>query len=284
MANENEQIRDLLSRIGPNASNVVTLEHGVDPSREHKTVTVKLESPPLIPIRAESPARHHTFQTGLALRDYLERYKTDHTIVYSDPAGCQAAAVLDESAKEGFEVVHLVPVTHPLFEPWATVLARKNEEGAADLRSTILTLEQFSQLVADSLTIIETPNARELAFTLRQIQVSTKIERQIGTGTKSLNGLMVETAIQGRSTTEPIDMPEFVELQVPVFYGAASVTIRVDLGFAVKEGTVTVRLSSASVKEAMLKAFDAFVAQVSDIENLLVVNGKLSYCPRAYIR
>ena len=97
------------------------------------------------------------------------------------------------------------------------------------------------------------------------------IER--GTGTKAINGLMIETTIQGKDKSEYIDLPDAITINVPLFVRTEPRQIEIDLLATAGDTNVFMRAVSADVATAMVAAFDEMLDACSEIEGVVVGTG-----------
>ena len=209
--------------------------------------------PPLPPERVESPPRQHVFHTAESAAAYLAAgYASEHTVALADAVAQRIGITLDERAIGGVEVCSVTPVLHPIFEPWAVLM----KQGPLDLREAVSFLQQHRR------EIIE-PAGRELALDLGQIKASTEIEAHFGTpgkGRDAINGLMVTTRIKGQDQTSPVDLPEFIIIECPLFVGSVARRIEIDLTMAATEaGAVVVMFTSTALTAAVMEEFNAML-------------------------
>jgi len=231
-------------------------------------VTIALQNrvlqpePPLKPERADSPKRAHEFHDVDGLISYLERYKTENTVVFGDANSGRISVVLDEEASLGFEVLYLSPALHPLFKPWASLIAK----GALDIT-------EFAEFLLQNRRVIVEPNARELVLNFSQVRASIRTTVRKGRGTKAINGVMVESEIQGEGSSEPIDLPETITIETPLYVNTVPREMELDLLVASEGEKVVVLLGSAMVEEAKYKAFEEMLASVSNVEDVTTAFG-----------
>ena len=235
------------------------------------------EAPPA-PIRAASPRRAHTLFDGPGLVAYLAKYKTDNTVVLIDPITRQITAILDEKAPDGFEALTVKPQFHPSFIPWFELLTQR----------TVPVLK-FAAFVLTHRRTISEPDGRELALTFSQIRSATKIEVQRGCGAKALNGIMVQSEIQGSSTDELVDLPEELTIETPILLSGDPAEITIDLTLAAgapDAETVTkvnMTVTSPNLEETIVAEFEKIAAAVRGIAGVTVALGRDEYDPWDYI-
>jgi len=234
-------------------------------------VTFVIRSEPLPPIRVDSPPRAHEFHEVGGFADYLmRRYGAEggaDTVVLADIGSGTISAVLDEKATKGFEIVTFRPKAHPLITPWLQFL---NDAQGLEVR----VLAEF--VLANRRSIVE-PDPRELVLLLGQVRASKNVTLEYGRGNLGVNGVMVETTIQGKSQTTPVSLPDMIRIRAPLFVETPEKTVEIDLlASAVGDATrIHVRGVSADLAVARVEAFDAFVAHIEKtVPTAVVARGR----------
>jgi hypothetical protein len=244
-------VKDLLGdvRIGE----ATVLDIAGPPEARKLTVEMRklLPEEPRPPKRIESPARVHEFLAAKSLAAYLARYGSKNTVVYADPANEVVYAVLDERADEGFEVVTMRPQKHPLWAPWA------------DLADRHLEITDFAAFVSQNRRTVVAPDARDLVLTLSQVRAAVSIEIQKGRGKNAVNGLVVTTEIKGQRQADEVELPEMIKLHVPLYVQTEAKDVELDLCIeAGTDGEVSVVVTSGTIAEARVLAFEEMVAEI----------------------
>lgn len=231
------------------------------------------DEPPPAPERAESPRRAHIFHDLNGFADYLAKYKTGDTVVLADVASQAIAAVLDEKSALGFEVVTLAPAIHPLFVPWAALLAAgKTEIGA------------FAEFLLANRRVISFPDGDDLVLAFSQVRASVNTTIQRGIGNKSLNGVMITVEIAGEQKSQPVSLPNSITIRCPLFVGTSPLDIQIDLLLTGKsDGTVAVSCTSAGVLQAKVDAFLHMLGELTAIDGLIVGMGSPATRPWRYV-
>jgi len=236
----------------------------LDDGKEQATFAIRQE--PVPPVRLKSPPRAHVFHEVGGFIEYLLRYGSQDaakTVVLAEVGSETVSAVLDDEAPQGFEIVHFTPHVHPLVEPWLQFL------GILD-GLEVRALAEF--VLANRRSIVE-PDPRELVMVLGQVRASKHVTLEYGRGGLGVNGLMVETTIQGKSQTQPVSLPETIRVRAPLYIDAAEVTFAVDLlASAIGEPTqVRVRGVCADLTVLRVETFEWFVADIEKALPLAVV-------------
>ncbi len=247
----------------------------LDGGKENVTIALrnrKLQPEPLQPPqRKESPGRAHAFQDVKGFVAYLGKYKSKDTVVFADTREMTVYAVLDEKAQNGFEVVTFQPAVHPLFMPWNEVVGKVTE------------IRLFAEFLLRNRRVIVEPDARALVLTFSQIRLATKTTMNMGRGLSSINGVMVETEIQGTSDKEPVDLPEMVKIKTPLFVETSEVELELDLLMSPAGDGVAVTVSSGSMAEKKYEAFGEMLAEVAKIEGVVISLGRPGSKPWDYL-
>lgn len=223
--------------------------------------------------REETPPRAHVFHDAAGFAAYIVAEGGERPLVLADQVSRAMAAVLDEDAGEGVEVLRMQPQTHPRWAPWAkfcgqTVLLEGLVDFLRDHRASIACagIGEGGEM-----------SARQLMFVLSQIRCSVSIEVQKGKGVTAVNGLVVTTKVRGGTEeAEPIELPEWIKVRAPVYVGGPTLDIQLDLVLdASRDGKeIAARLSASAAREAEIAGFELEVERVRE---------GLSACPRALL-
>jgi hypothetical protein len=214
------------------------------------------EQPP-DPVKAPSPRRAHTFHDVLGFADYINKYGSETTVVLADPEQEIMQAVINEKADRGFEVLTFKPLSHPLFEPWEQLL-----ENAAPSP-----IRAFVDFVARNRRTIIEPDGRELLLLMSQIRVSRKVEIAQGEKTHSINGVMVESNVQGTNAkNELVELPEVIQVRVPIYAATDPRVFEVDVTvIGTEDRGAMVRVVAGDLINAKTALFEGFIGEVREL-------------------
>jgi len=255
-----------------NAIEIVEAIAGADGDvKERKTtlamVNRQVRPEPLdMPKRMESPKQAHTFSDVDGFVAFLNKYGKSPVVLADVPENLIDAS-LDPVTPDGFEVVILRPVYHPLILPWVGMFDDPIE--ATDFAAFVMRHRR---------SIVE-PDGREVALTFAQIRGDVKLQIARGRGNRSVNGVMVETEIQGERKNEPVDLPDTLVIRAPLFVGEDEVEIAVDLlVLADREGRVTVTATSPDLQRRVIETFELMVGRISEsIDDAIIGRGMISF-------
>jgi len=253
----------------------------IAPDGKDKKVTVALQrrvlqpEEPKAPARVESPRRAHRFADADGFTAYLSRYgAADHTVILADVAGETISAVLNEQAKDGFEMVCYSPSIHPTMRPWV------------EMAGCVSSIESFVEFVAENRRVVVVPERTDLLMTLSHIRASTKIVMHKGRGAACLNGVLVETEIQGKSQTDPVDLPDKIVINAPMFADdTEGRDVEFDLLLSTSSAGVTAKLYAGHLDAERTKAFQDAVGQIKGaLPGAIVGLGNVIHDEWKYIR
>ena len=272
MEQEATKLMQFIREVAKGQENALDIQNLVTAGGEKRTV-IALQNrelqpeQPKEPILAKSPRRAHIFHDVQTFKSYIKKVKTDNTVILANVESRSISAIVDDLTKEGgCEIVALVPPIHPLFAPWNSIL---------DETMPVL---QFAEFAMMHRRAVKKPEGRELAMVLSQIKASTRIEVAQGKGAKSLNGIMVETLIQGQKGTDLVEIPETISIRVPLFLGTDPKDIEIDLLISGdRENRIFVKAISGDVLQAQVEAFEDMVRELADLEGLVAGLGAPGY-------
>ncbi len=254
----NETVFDIIREIGAD---------GVPKAR------VELTEKVVEPEKARSPKRAHEFFSVDGFRDYLKTYAGDKCVVLADPGTDRMAAVLDDTAERGFEIVTYNPDLHPLYRPWAELFGNAVRVG------------DFAAFLAEHRKSVTEPDGRDLLLSMRQIRMSKKVEMACGIGPNATNGVMVETKIAGEQRSNIVDFPDSITINVPIHVGKPSIDLEVDLLIFEQNDVICVKAVCPDAKEAIIAEFEADLEELSEAGVGSVVSlGRIAHAAWAEVR
>lgn len=217
---------------------------------------------------ARALARDHVFNDINTFAAYLRREaETNASIILADVEERIITAVLNEADEDDREQVTMQAIQHPLFVPWGRLL-----EGAVPVID-------FALFVMKNRRAVIEPNGRELALLFSQVKMSKAVQMFTGVGKKSLNGVIVDVEIAGERKGMPVELPETIMIDVPLFVGTSPQRIEIDLLVTNKAEHVVVYATAADVEQQRIIAFEEMVGQLRELTGLLVGLGSVQSRP-----
>ena len=222
------------------------------------------ELPVEMPI-ARAKKRCHTFNDIDTFADYLIREASaDRSIILADVDRREIIAVLDETNPLDREQVRLKAIEHPLFTPWSEVI-----QESIPVLDFALFIMQHRRAVTD-------PDGRELALLFSQVKMSKAITVMSGVGKKSINGIIAEVEIQGERKGMPMELPETITVNLPLFVGTSPQEIEIDLLVTNRGESVVVYATAADVEQQRIVAFEEMVTKLKAKTGHLVGLGSIA--------
>lgn len=261
MDEEKNVIQEFLREVKLGTENILSVAKEVSEEGE-KLTTIALQNrqlqpePPAEPALARSPKRSHVFHDALGCGRYLARYGGANTIVLADVGHRRMVAVLDETETHGFETIRMEPRVHPLFAGWYELCDKTSK------------VQNLAQYLLEHRREIVAPDAMTLLADFSQLRGTAKITTEVGTMTARkhhcINGLMVETTIQGENQKDLVELPDSITVEAPLYLGTAPLQFTFDLTLRVDPEThdILAKLTSCDLAAAEVAAFAEMMDQI----------------------
>jgi hypothetical protein len=248
---------------------------------DEKIARIEVSERPVEPIRKESPARDHVFYDAAGFIAFVEKNSTKDTIVLADVGENRAVAILDDHAKTGFESVHLEPQYHPLM--------KKVLKTILSCRGNMMEIKEFAIEVMrcrDVIVADENNNALDIAMLMQQITISSRVTSSHGTGKKSVNGLMCITEVKGQTDPEgePINLPDGITVEVPIFVNTEPVKFTIDLTIKAGQNAAGISADSPDLDVQTFNVFEKMLEPIKEMDDVLFSLGSPDTAPWDYVK
>lgn len=273
------EIKDFLENVAKGQVNAISVCRNM-PGPDGQAVTVSLENKPVEPVRAESPARAHTFHEAEGFVAFLMKNKTANMVILADVDSRAAAAVLDDSAEKGFENITLKPAFHPRFKMLLeTILYDQGNE------QRITRFAKRVMMCKDIIVAADNLDGKQLAMQMMQITVSHNITACAGEGVTATNGIMCESKLKSGIGTSTIELPETITVKTPIFINTEPVEFAVELLITAggPETPPSVIAMSPQMEEKIGEVFEKLLEPIKEIEDAIVSYGRLNTAGWRYI-
>lgn len=265
------KFQNLLTELvqGQETALTVTKELEPDVSFEGRRLIIEQRAlNPEAPPRPEfTPAekRRHVFHDVPGFVRYLKKYGDGFTVLYADVPCETIHAVLSEASplrEGGAEILQMKPQPHPLFVPWQNLLSHSS-----------VPLDQFVDFLLQNRRAVVKPEGRELALLFSQVKSSTRVELERGRGKRAINGITITTEIQGTHNNEFVELPDEMEIFVPLYVGGIAQEIAIDLTLETRDSgkQVWVGVSATGLAAAKVTAFEAMIAECQPLSEQKMV-------------
>ncbi len=226
------------------------------------------------PRRAESPRRNHTLHSAESLKDYLTLYATDQCVVMADVNQEIIRAVLDETAENGKEIIYMKPAIHPKLAPWLEIIDK------------VVPVHKLATFIMQNRRTIISPDPREMAVLFHNLRMSKAITVYDGKGARAVNGISIETTIQGKKENQFVELPQSIKLYTPIYVGTDPVEFEIDLlvHAQTEEGKAAVDITSSELTTARVEAFEQMLQSLKNVrENVVTGFGVLDSADWRYL-
>lgn len=264
-----ESIAELIRKVTDGEETVFDLLRSEDGTAHEVKISKRTLQPEAVVEKAvaRAKARDHVFNDIEAFGNYLSRETAEETaVVLADVNSRTITAVLDEATNTDRETITLKALEHPLFTPWGRLL------------NCPIPVIDFSLFVMKHRRSVVEPDGRELAMVFQQVKMSKAIQIYKGVGKRSLNGVIVDIEIAGEKKGVPVELPEMIAIEVPLFVGTGKQRIELDVLVTDEKGdNVVVYLTAADVEQQRIVAFEEMVTRLKEQTGLLVGLGEIKH-------
>lgn len=269
-----ETVRSFLTEVAEGDCNILAL------SRKELTngkdgVTCTMQRKRAMPERMESPARAHTFHDAAGFVAYLNGINAadpakENMVVMAD-VECEeweVVCILDENARNGFEVIRLRPAKHPVFVMLEETLLDVGTMSMARLALAVM---------RNRAVIVDTPQvtAKDLAMIMQQITVATETKACTGVGKHAVNGVMVVTEIKGGPVDELVELPDTITVKLPIYLNTEPVQFGLDLTIGIDRGEPVAVIDAPELVVGKFEVFEEMIKPIKAMEGVFVSYGRI---------
>jgi hypothetical protein len=270
MANQDIDLEKLIRKVVPGRETVFDVANETDDDGEFKRVSIGMRDLPPLPVEpvvAYADAREHVFHSLDQFGLYLVREaKKDSCVVLADVDSRRINAVLDESDEYDREAIEFEAKTHPLFEPWETLIGKS------------VGVLEFALHVMQYRSAVSKPDGRELALMFSQVKSSKSVTKRVGVGPKALNGVMIQMQIGSETKDVDADLPESITIDVPLFLDTDPVEVTLDLlVYENRNSELVVGVTAPNLEAARIAAFEQMVQRLRSDTEMIVSLGRVGY-------
>jgi len=208
-----------------------------------------------------------TLQTQDSLVDYVNRFKTESTVLFADIACNSICALIDyHAAAAADHVAHKANLTLPHSEEW-TQWTRISGKLMAQL--------EFARFIEENAADIRVPSAGELLDACRDLQVRRKVNfiKAVRTASDNEN---FEFSDETSATTKKgdLELPTKFVLGLPVYFGEPETEVHAFLRWKLDEGQLMLGIQLHRVEHVRQSVFKQIVLAAADRTSCPAVFGK----------
>ena len=206
----------------------------------------------------------------------LDRYSSVALTVWACPDEGDVIAVLnDHEAGDGGGI----GTVQPGWRDWRVTFHPEKSDRWREwvaVHRQPMTQTDFAEFIEDHLPDITVPDGADLLEMAQTFQASTKVQfkstRRLATGENEIAYSEEIDATAGRGGS--MQVPSAIEISIPIYDGAAMITVPVRLRYRVREGQLRIVLVLDRPKDRERAAFDDRVNEVRQGANVDVWTGR----------
>lgn len=206
-------------------------------------------------------------QTQDSLVEYVNRYKTDDTVLFADIAANSILATVDYHAKDkAAHVAHRAMLTLPFSEEWG-LWTRISGQLKPQL--------EFARFIEENGADVRAPDAAELLEAVRDLQANRKVNFIKAVRTSSDNENFEYQDETKTTTRGGIELPTKFKLGLPVYFGEPDTEVFAFLRWKLDDGALTLGIALHRAEHVRQAVFKQIVDGVASRTQCVAVFGKI---------
>lgn len=208
-----------------------------------------------------------TLQNAIALIDYLNRFKTDDTLLLADVAQSRIVAAIDyHGAKSPALVDHKAMLDLPFSEEWKIW---------SGINGALKPQLEFARFIEENAPDIKAPDAGSLLESVRDLQARRNVNFTAAVRTDSDNESFEFTDNTETRSKGDIELPTKFLLSIPVYFGDSDVAVPAFLRWKFDEGKLHLGIKLHRAEHIRQAAFQLIVTDATEKTGVLSVFGKI---------
>lgn len=259
MTTEAETIAELAVKANPRAFILETAEGReflITPDRAPQDVTEPNAIAPKLPDHIRQSV---TLQTVDSLVDYINRFKTDTTMLFADIGGNSIKALIDYHETAGAQHLdHAATMALPFAEEWKTWTMAHGR---------LMPQLEFARFLEENAADVAAPSGADLLDACRDLQAVRKVNFKKAVRTATDNENFEYSDETEARTSGGIELPTKFLLSIPVYFGGEPTTLAAFLRWKLDEGSLTLGISlhrHEHVRQAVFKQIVLDAAERTD--------------------
>lgn len=208
-----------------------------------------------------------TLQNSIALIDYLNRFKSDNSLLLADVAQSRVMAAIDyHGAKAPALVEHRATLDLPFSEEWKTW---------SGINGQLKPQLEFARFVEENAPDIKAPDASSLLEAVRDLQAKRSVNFMAAVRTASDNESFEYTDNTETRGKGDLELPTKFLLSIPVYFGDSDVEVPAFLRWKLEEGKLLLGIKLHRAEHIRQAAFQLIVTDATEKTGVLSVFGKI---------
>lgn len=212
-------------------------------------------------------------QTTDSLVEYINRYKSEDTMLFADIGTDTIVAAIDYHAREEGAVAEARHVAHR-----ATLTLSRSIEWTEWNRISghLFDQLQFARFIEENAADIRAPDGAELLECIRDLQAHRKVNFTKAVRTSSENeNFEYSEETTAKTKSGGIEIPTKFKLGIPVYFGQGDNELFAFLRWKLGDGALTLGIQLHRPEHVRQAVFQAIVTDVAERTECLAVFGKL---------
>lgn len=208
-----------------------------------------------------------TLQNADALIAYLNRFKSEHSLVFADVADSRIVAAVDYHGKDVPALVsHRATLALPFSEEWKTWTA---------ISGALKPQLEFARFIEENAPDIKAPAAADLLEAVRDLQARRSVNFIAAVRTDTDNeSFEFNDNTEARSKGD-LELPTKFLLSIPVYFGDSPVEMQAFLRWKLDDGKLQLGIKLHRAEHIRQAAFRLIVTAATEATGVLSVFGKL---------
>lgn len=208
-----------------------------------------------------------TLQNAIALIEYLNRFKSDDSLLFADVAASRIVAAVDyHGAASPALVDHRATLDLPFSEEWKTWTT---------MNGLLKPQLEFARFIEENAPDIKAPDAASLLEAVRDLQAKRSVNFIQAVRTASDNENFeyadnTETRAKG-----DIELPTKFLLSVPIYFGDQAVEVPAFLRWKLDDGKLHLGIKLHRAEHIRQAAFQLIVTEATEKTGVLSIFGKM---------
>lgn len=206
-------------------------------------------------------------QTVESLVDYVNIYKGENTVLFADIAASSIAAIVDYHGPETPAFVeHKATLALPLSEEWRLWNG---------ISGKLIGQLEFARFIEENGSDIEAPSGADVLEAMRDLQAKRKVNFTKAVRTSSDNENFEFTDETEMKTRGGVEVPNRFLLNIPVYFGEASIHIYAFLRWKLDDGVLQLGVTLNQPERIRQAVFKQIVIEAAARTERKAMFGKL---------
>lgn len=208
-----------------------------------------------------------TLQNADALKQYLNRFKGENSVMFADIASSRIVGALDyHGPAQGALVKHKATLDLPYSEEWKIWSAIDNK---------LMPQLEFARFIEENAPDVKSPDAATLLEAARDLQARRNVNFIQAVRTDSDNENFEFTDNTEARTKDGLELPTKFVLSIPVYFGDPDVEVHAFLRWKLDDAKLMLGIKLHRAEHVRQAAFKLIVTDAMEKTSLLAVFGKL---------